>query len=57
MKRIEMRWPHLAYLGSGRLGRFGVIGNQSKTLKGFVKIFVIACRAVILVAQGVAGDG
>jgi hypothetical protein len=57
MERIEMLGPHFAYLGRrfrGIVRRF--IRLQSKASKGLVEIGVIACRAVILGAQGVAGD-
>jgi hypothetical protein len=60
MERIDMLGPHFAYLGRrfrGGVRRF--IGQQAKASKGLFKISVclIACRAVILGAQGVAGDG
>ena len=55
-----MLWPHLAHLGGlgdRRLASLGgPLGLQSKAAQGVVKIRVIACLAVILWAQGVAGD-
>lgn len=49
--------PHFAYLGSGRIGRLRrFIGLQSKTSQGLLEISVIARVAVVLGAQGVAGD-
>lgn len=52
-----MLWPHFAYLGRGRIGRLGrFIGLQSKTSQGILEISVIARVAVVLGAQGVAGD-
>lgn len=57
MQRIEMLGPHFAYVGGQLIGsvrRF--IALQSKTFQGLVKIVVIVRIAVILEAQGVAGD-
>ena len=58
MQRIEMLGPHFAYVGRRLIGSVRrLIALQSKTLQGLVEIVVIARVAVVLGAQGVAGDG
>lgn len=58
IERIVMRRPHFAYLGRRLFGWFELfIGLQSKASEGLLVISVIARVAVILGAQGVAGDG
>ena len=57
-----MLGPHFADLGRSLLNGLSLLGRlglQAKDAQGFIKysVIVIACRAVILGAQGVAGDG
>jgi hypothetical protein len=55
MECIQMRRVHFAhFFGCGGFVRR--VGLQSKTFQGLIKISVIASRAFMVRAQGMAGD-